>query len=250
MSEPDSGSDLASIRTRATQTADGWRLEGRKLWTTNAHRSHFMILLARTSDGDRRHEGLSQFIVDLSLPGVEVRPVRDLTGEAHFNEVVLDGVVVDNTDLVGVEGQGWTQVTTELAFERSGPERFLSSIAALNAMADAARGSGHPAQTGAIGRLAARLATLRNMSISVASQIDSHANPVWAAACVKDFGVSFEQDVMETAASTFDFASRESDSRDDVETISYLTQTAPSFSLRGGTREILRGVIARGLGLR
>ncbi len=250
MSEPDSGSDLASIRTRAVRTDGGWRLEGRKLWTTNAHRSHYMILLARTDDGGERHEGLSQFIVDLSLPGVDVRPVRDLTGEAHFNEVVLDRVNVSESDLVGVEGQGWAQVTAELAFERSGPERFLSSIAAIDAMTDTARATHNPVQVAAIGRHAARLAALRCMSVSVTSQIEANANPVWAAACVKDYGVSFEQEVLETAATTFDFTRREQTPPDDAETIAYLTQTAPSFSLRGGTREILRGVIARGLGLR
>src|SRR5215510_6036985 len=89
MSEPDSGSDLASVRTRATKTNEGWRVRGTKLWSSGAHRSQYMIALFRTGESaDQRQLGLSQFLVDLSLPGIKVRPIDDLTGHRHFNEVV------------------------------------------------------------------------------------------------------------------------------------------------------------------
>ena len=249
MSEPNAGSDLAAILTRAEKVRGGWRLSGRKVWTTNAHRSHFMIALVRTTKGtENRHGGLSQFIVDLAAPGIEVRPIRDLTGEEHFNEVVFDDVLLPDSALVGVEGQGWSQVMAELAFERSGPERFLSSMSALLAMLDGARTSGDAVEISEIGRLVARLVTLRQMSLAVTGRIANKEDAAWAAACVKEYGVTFEQDVLDAAAERFAFspAPRSEDER----AVAYLTQIAPSFSLRGGTREILRGIIARGLGLR
>jgi len=124
MSEPNSGSDLASIRTRAVRTENGWTLNGSKIWTTNAQHSHYMIALVRTSGGPAdRYNGLSQLIVDLSLPGVTVRPINDMAGDAHFSEVFFENVECAPDALIGTEGDGWAQVNAELAFERSGPER-------------------------------------------------------------------------------------------------------------------------------
>ena len=143
MSEPNSGSDLASVGTRATRTDKGWRLSGRKIWTTNASHCHYMIALVRTSGTpDERQRGLSQFIVDLSLPGITVRPIRDLAGDAHFSEVFFDDVALDDDALIGQEDSGWEQVTAELAFERSGPERLYSSIVLLDCWIDWLRRSG------------------------------------------------------------------------------------------------------------
>src|SRR5882762_10522992 len=129
MSEPDSGSDLASIRTRAEKVDGGYRVNGTKIWTSNAHLSDFAIALFRTKVvPDKKHEGLSQFLVDLKSPGIRIRPIIDLAGGHHFNEVHFENAIVPDDMLVGKEGEGWRQVSTELAFERSGPERYLSSI--------------------------------------------------------------------------------------------------------------------------
>lgn len=250
MSEPNSGSDLASIKTRARREGDGWVVSGQKVWTTNAHRAHFMIALARTADGGERHEGLSQFIIDLTLPGVTVRPIRDLAGREHFNEVFLDEVLLTDDALIGSEGKGWEQVTAELAFERSGPERFLSSIALLHVLIDAVGGAPDALQAKEIGRLTARLITLRNMSLTVTAQLAEGANPAWAASCVKDLGAAFEQEIPELAQLLSDVAPSVDGGADYAQVLAYLTQMAPSFSLRGGTREILRGIIARGIGIR
>src|SRR5690606_15304076 len=123
MSEPNSGSDLASIKTRATRNEQGWLLNGSKIWTTNAQRSHYMIALVRTSgEAADRYKGLSQIVVDLSLPGVTVRPIKDLAGDEHFSEVFFEDVQCPADALIGTEGDGWAQVNAELAFERSGPE--------------------------------------------------------------------------------------------------------------------------------
>lgn len=250
MSEPNSGSDLASIRSNAKKVGDKWVLNGQKVWTTNAHHSHYMIALVRTSESESRHGGMSQFIIDLSLPGVEVRPIKDLTGAEHFNEVFFDNVELPDEALVGSEGQGWHQVTAELAFERSGPERFLSSMALLKVMIDEVGQYPDAYQAKEIGRLTARLLTLRNMSLSVTRQLNAGANPAWSASCVKDFGVGFEQEIPEIAQSILETLPSTQGGNDYSKVLAYLTQQAPSFSLRGGTREILRGIIARGLGLR
>jgi alkylation response protein AidB-like acyl-CoA dehydrogenase len=250
MSEPNSGSDLASIKTRARREGDKWIVNGQKVWTTNAHRSHYMIALVRTGENSKRHEGLSQFIIDLSLPGITIRPIRDLTGAEHFNEVFFDELVLDADALIGTEGQGWAQVTAELAFERSGPERFLSSIALLRTLIDAVGAAPDALQAKEIGRFVARLVTLRNMSLAVTAQLAAGHNPAWEASVVKDLGTVFEQEIPELAHLLCEIAPTASGGSDHARVLAYLTQMAPSFSLRGGTREILRGIIARGLGLR
>jgi alkylation response protein AidB-like acyl-CoA dehydrogenase len=250
MSEPGSGSDLASISTRARRSPAGWILNGRKVWTTNAHRSHFMITLARTQDKtSERHRGMSQFIVDLKRPGVSVRPIRDLTGDEHFNEVLFENVELDDEDLVGAEGEGWAQVTAELAYERSGPERILSCMALVNTLIERVGKSPDALQARELGRVAARLFALRNMSIAVTAQLQAGENPAVAAACVKDLGVTLEQEIPEIAQA-IDATEPSSSGSDHAKVLAHLTQLAPSFSLRGGTREILRGIIARSLELR
>ena len=251
MSEPNSGSDLASIRTRAVPEGDKWVLNGHKLWTTNAHHSHYMIALVRTSDSTAsRHEGMSQFIIDLKAPGVTIRPIRDLAGGEHFNEVFFDNVQLDADALIGTEGQGWVQVTAELAFERSGPERFLSSIALMHTLIAAIGPEPDAYQAREIGKLTARLFALRQMSLSVTAELSSGKNPAWAASCVKDLGSVFEQDLPEIAQLVVDTLPAVGGGSDHAQVLASLMQMAPSFSLRGGTREILRGIIARGLGLR
>jgi len=251
MSEPDSGSDLASVRTRAVRSNEGWRVNGTKLWSSSAHRAHYMIALFRTGDGqDQRQMGLSQFLVDLSLPGIQIRPIADLTGHKHFNEVVFDNTLLPAGALIGAEGQGWAQVTAELAYERSGPERFLSSMMLLRHLVGAAGDNPSERVAIALGRMTARLHTMRRMSVSVATQLERGANPALEAALVKDLGALFEQEIPELAHDLFALEASPDSDQAIGRVQAYLTQVSPSFSLRGGTREILRGIIARGLGLR
>lgn len=251
MSEPNAGSDLAAIGTRADPAGDGWVLNGRKIWTTNAHRSHFMIALVRTEGREEdRHGGMSQFLIDLKAPGVTVRPIRDLSGGEHFNEVFFDDVPLDRDSLVGTEGNGWQQVMAELAFERSGPERFLSSMALLHTLVDEIGTRPDALQSFQVGRIAAKLIALRAMSLSVTAQLDAGEDPAWAASCVKDIGTTLEQELPEIAQLLTPAEPRVDSGSDHAQVLAYLTQLAPSFSLRGGTREILRGILARGLGVR
>jgi alkylation response protein AidB-like acyl-CoA dehydrogenase len=253
MSEPGSGSDLASVRTRATRVAGGWRLAGRKIWTTNAHRSHYMIALVRTSGTpEDRHRGLSQLIIDLSLPGITVRPIEDLAGDRHFCEVFFDDVALGEDALVGAEGQGWDQVVAELAFERSGPERITSSLVLLDEWLRHLRTQAEPsdASIGLAGRLLAHLATLRSLSLGLTAALARGGSPVVEAALVKDLGTSFEQLVPEVIADALGTDPDAVLPPELARCLAYVTHLAPSFSIRGGTREVLRGMIARGLGLR
>jgi len=252
MSEPDSGSDLASVRTRAAAADGGFRVNGTKLWTSNAHRSDYMILLARTGEaGEQRHGGLTQFLVDLkATPGISIRPVHNLAGEHHFNEVVFQDVFLPAGNVLGEVGSGWQQVTSELAFERSGPERFLSSFTLL---VELARALGpDPSERGrlALGRFVAHIMTLRRLSRSVAGMLQAGANPAQQAALVKDLGTTLEQEIPEIARQLIDAEPDRASTRDFVTVLAHTMMNAPSFSIRGGTREILRGMIARGLGLR
>jgi len=257
MSEPNAGSDLASVGTRAEPTGNGWRLNGRKIWTTNAPRSHFMIALVRTSGAPAdRHKGLSQLIVDLTLPGVTVRPIRDLAGDAHFSEIFFDDVELDGDALIGREGAGWEQVTAELAFERSGPERLYSSIVLLEEWLSCLRRrqrSGaalDPCATALLGRFACHLTVLREMSMSITDKLAQGESPVVEAALVKDLGTELEQAMPTLIADALAATPEDEVEAPLIRTLAYLSQVAPTFSLRGGTREILRGMIARGLGLR
>lgn len=253
MSEPGAGSDLASVKTRAVPNDKGFVLNGQKIWTTNAHHCHYMIALVRTSgEAGDRHKGLSQVIVDLSLPGVTVRPITDLSGDSHFCEVFFDNVQLPPDALIGQEGQGWEQVTAELAFERSGPERLFSSIVLFDEWLAWLRATGERSE-GALrlaGRVFTELAPLRAMSVAVQDKLVRGESPIVEAALVKELGTTLEQSI--PAAIADDLFAREASEvpLELLRTLNYVTEVAPSYSLRGGTRDILRGMIARGLGLR
>ena len=248
LSEPGAGSDLAAIRSTARRTAEGWRIDGQKVWTTNGHNAHACLALLRSEEGSARNAGLSQFLIDLDLPGITIRPIIDMSGGHDFNEIFFDDVLVPHDALVGAAGNGWAQVTAELALERSGPERYLSSHALLAALIDSVGPDPSEPVRGVIGQLTAELWTLRNMSMSVAAKLASGEDPVTEAAIIKDLGNSYEQDLPRRVQAVIDC---EAD-RDDVlaRLLRALLVSSPSFSLRGGTREIMRGMIARGLGLR
>jgi acyl-CoA dehydrogenase len=256
MSEAGAGSDLAAIRTKATKVDGGWRLKGTKLWTSGGHHAHAMVVLARTSpvNDEARHSGMSQFIVDLPTPGVTINPIRLMSGEHHFNEVVFDDAFVPDDALLGARGEGWRQVTAELAYERSGPERLLSTFPLLTSMysrlSGAASGASE-AELVALGSLLSRARSLREISMSIASALQRGEAPELAAAVAKDLGTRFEQDVVDSALRHLDGVCADSASSDELERLlARAVLHSPGFTLRGGTNEILRGVVARGLGLR
>jgi alkylation response protein AidB-like acyl-CoA dehydrogenase len=249
MSEPDSGSDLASIRTRATRVDGGWRVTGAKVWTSHAHRSHYMLTLCRTAKTEDRRAGLSQLIIDLNAEGVTVRPIPILSGAHHFNEVILDDVFVSEDMVLGRIDAGWAQVTAELGHERSGPERFLSTFPLLVEMVRVAGGE-DPSVRETLGRLTAELCALREMSLGVAAALDTGQAPDTAAALVKDLGTRFENTLVEAARTVLPGQPALHSGDRFTHLVAEAVLHAPGFTLRGGTNEILRGIVARGLGLR
>ena len=248
MSETESGSDLASVSTKAARTDDGWLITGRKIWTSQGHRSTHAYVLARTSTGEKKHEGLSEFIVDMSDPGVEVRPIYDLRGEHHFNEVTFDSVPVRDDHVLGEIGGGWDQVTAQLSLERGGIERVMSTYPLLSsAIESVAAGGGFDAGTARqTGEILARLATLRAMAFDVATAIDAGKAPIVEAAMLKDLGTILEREINELGRLLLDSEVDPSDGG----AVGLLAQgilAAPGFTIRGGTTEVLRTIVARGV---
>ena len=248
MSEPDSGSDLASLKTRATRVEGGWLLNGTKVWTSGAHVNDWFIVLARTSDEADRHEGLSQLLVDLRSSGLRVNPIPFLDGTAHFNEVVLTDVFVPDELVLGQVGMGWAQNTSELAYERGGPERWLSTYLVVEYFMREHAGNALGERAGALlGEAAAQWWALRQLSLSVARQIDRGESPSAESALVKEVGTRFEQDVLNGVRRLVDLEPSLDSTSTFERLLARATLTAPSFSIRGGTSEILRSVAARGL---
>ena len=253
MSEPNSGSDLASVKTRAERVPAGWLVNGTKIWTSNAHRANYMIALLRTdSSPDSKHKGLSQFLIDLTTAkGITARPIIDLTGRHQFNEVSFVDALLPPDALIGREGDGWKQVTAELAFERSGPERYLSCYLLLAQLVDVIKDKAETATLAKIGSEIAWLVSLRTMSLSVAGMLNAGRDPGLQASIVKNLGCQFEQRLPGLAQELVALEPTLAGAGIDYQQVlGNLMQLAPSFSLRGGTLEILRGIIARGLGIR
>ncbi|WP_123028729.1 acyl-CoA dehydrogenase family protein [Mycolicibacterium stellerae] len=247
MSEPESGSDLGSIRTRATRTDTGWSITGAKIWTSHADKSQFMLALVRTGvPGQKTTDALTQVIIDMSAPGITVRPIEMLGGRTHFCEVTFDDVHVEDVMVLGAVGNGWRQVLGELGFERSGPERFLSTFP----MVDGLTGIGaNPARDADVGSLVARLSVLRAMSARISHHLDGPVAPGVAAAVVKDLGTTLENDSIQIARRWLPTLTDAARRVQLSEHLHHAQTHAPGFTLRGGTNEIMRGIIAGALGV-
>ena len=251
LSEPNSGSDLASVSTRAEKVEGGWIVNGQKIWTSNAHLCHYMVTLVRTSpfDGKSKHAGLSQLIVDLSAPGITIVPIKFLTGEHHYNEVFFDNVFVPDNMVVGQIGNGWAQGLAELAFERSGPERILSTFLLLDELIQELKRQNNGEGLKQAAKVVARLWSLRNLSIGVAQLLESgNGDDVSIpAALVKALGTKFEQSIPEiTRLLVQTYPTLDAERKIDR----YMAESilhAPGFTIRGGTSEVLYGVVAKGV---
>ncbi len=241
LSEPEAGSDLAAVRTRAVPDGDGFRISGRKIWTSGAHHATHAYVLARTTprtEGDAPHRGLSEFVVDMAADGVGVSPIVDMTGEHHFNEVTFDDVRVPAHRLIGTEGEGWRQVTEQLAFERGGPERVLTTYPLL---IDALRACTEmPAVAAEVGRLAARLGVLRRLCHTIAEHLDQGVAPAQEAATCKLLGNAFERDVLELARRVVPHGPPVL-----RRALDQALLASPGFSLRGGASEVLLSIVTK-----
>jgi 3-oxocholest-4-en-26-oyl-CoA dehydrogenase alpha subunit len=265
LSEPGAGSDLAAIRTRAVPGGDGWVISGQKVWTTGAHRNDYIVALCRTSDEPDRRDGLTQFIVSLSAPGLAVHPIALLDGSADFNEVVFDNVTVGPDAVLGDLGRGWSQTTAELALERGGPDRFMSIYPVVEAFLREAQSSGaasaepddlaEPPGLGEqarrfLGRATATFWVMRNLALSIARAVDRGESSVPQAALLKEMATRFEQDVITALLEVIDLQPV-CDSPSVFEAILCdAILTRPIFTIRGGTSEILRSVAAKAISAR
>jgi acyl-CoA dehydrogenase len=253
MSEPGSGSDLFAAKTRATRAAGGWRVNGTKIWTTGAAHADYMIGLFRTSPPakDNRRHGLTQFLVDMKTPGVTVNPIADMAGGRDFNEVVFEDAFMPDDHVMGSVDLAWQQATSELAYERSGPERFLETAQVLIALVRFLGGKPDLRGAEGVGRLVAQLHALRRMSVSVNGMLQAGKEPVLEGSLVKDLGTIWEQALPARARDLAALAPADGPARAEFDLVlRHATRIAPKLTIQGGTTEVLRGIIARGLGLR
>ncbi len=253
MSEPDSGSDLASVSTRATKTDGGWLLNGTKVWTSGAHENDWFVVLCRSApleDGNK-HQGLSQLLVDLSSPGLEINGIPFLDGSPGFNEVVMTDVFVPDELVLGELGMGWAQNTSELAYERGGPDRWLSTFGIIEEFLRINEGTPLGARAHEmLGSTVARYWGLRNMSLTVARMIDRGEAPAVESSLVKEMGTRFEQDVLQKVLELVELEPSPDSAQLFERLVASAILTGPSFTIRGGTTEILRSVVSKGLGRR
>lgn len=248
-SEPGAGSDLAGLTTRAEKVDGGWRITGQKVWTSMARDAHWGVLLARTDADVPKHKGISYFLLDMTSPGIDIRPLRQITGDAEFNEVFLDEVFVPDALLVGAPGAGWKLARTTLANERvalshdsvgSGAEALLEIAAASDGLDDEQLTTlgAHlcDAQTGAV--LALRT-TLRSVS---------GQQPGAEASVAKLLGVEHQQRVWETCMDWQGSAALTGEGERLDATWQFLN--ARALSIAGGTTEVQLNIIGeRMLGL-
>ena len=252
MSEPGTGSDLASVSTKAEKVDGGWKVNGTKLWSTGAHGCDYMITLLRTSplDTSARHKGLSQFIIDLKSPGVDIRGIADIGGQVHFNETNFEDVFVPDDYVLGEVGGGWNLVVGELALERSGPERFLSTFIVLQEAMRLLVNNPTEQTKEVLGQVVAKIKTLRRMSLGIAGLLQEGASPEMEAALVKDMSTNFERELLEKLRKVLPQNILAASEGLLPGLLSDGILRVPSSTLRGGTNEVLKGMIARQLGMR
>lgn len=253
MSEPNSGSDLFAAKTRATRTDGGWLINGTKIWTTSAHVADYMLGIFRTSQPTRenRRHGLTQFLVDMKTPGIKVNPIGQISGQSEFNEVVFEDAFMPDDHVLGEIDGAWKQATSELAYERSGPERFLETYYVLTELVRALGREPDVRGAEGIGRLVAQLHSLRRMSVSVAGMLHAGKEPVVEASIVKDIGTIWEQQLPHRVRTLAAFIEQDDTNHETLENqLDFALKIAPKLTIQGGTTEVLRGIIARGLGLR
>ena len=256
MSEPDSGSDLASLRTRADEEGDHYRLNGQKIWTSFAHVADYVYLVVRTDPDAPKHKGISEFMVDMKTPGIDVRPLIDVTGEHHFNEVFFENVRVPKDRLIGEKNRGWYQIASQLDYERSGIERLLSNYRLFKDAICYAKEqvlTKDPLVRDTLAQLQIELDLGRSMVYKVAWYLTQKIVPNYEAAMAKCFCTEVEQRIAKFVSELLgDYAVLMPDSPHarlaGRAARGYLY--APAYTMQGGTSNILRNIIAiRGLGL-
>jgi alkylation response protein AidB-like acyl-CoA dehydrogenase len=255
LSEPNAGSDAAAVSTHAVEDGDGFVIRGQKIWTSFAHQADYCYLVARTDPEAPKHKGISEFILPMTTPGITVRPLLDMTGEHHFNEVFFDEVRVPRSALIGQKHRGWYQIAVQLDYERGGIERVLSNCTLLDDAVRVLHGTGtlrDPIVRDRLAALRTELEAARLMVYRVAWLADQGRVPNVEAAMAKSYGTELEQRIAEAIGSLFQMAGvLGSDPRAALDgRVARAMLYAPAYTIQGGTSNILRNIIAhRGLGL-
>ncbi len=255
MSEPEAGSDLASLKTRATEDGDDYIIDGQKVWTSGGSHMNWIYLVARTDPTAPKHRGISEFFFQTNLPGITVRPIVDITGGVHFNEVFFDSVRIPKKSLIGEKNKGFYQILNQLDYERSGMERLMGNYPLFDALIQytkETKRNGKPLSEDPITR--PKLAQLkiefeigRLHMYRIAMVMDAGRAPNWESAMSKVYGTAFEQRLASTAMEILGLYGQLSPQSKWVPMRgmayhSYLS--SKGYSLQAGTSEILKNILA------
>ena len=249
-SEPDAGSDLAALKTRAVREGDGWVVTGQKVWTSGAQYSKWCMLVARTDPDAPKHKGLTYFLMDMEQDGVEVVPLRQITGEPEFNELFIDGARIPDANVLGGEGNGWKVALTTLMNERAGLGFSLQvrMRQLLDALIEEAAGRGlldDPVLADRVGDLHLRTETLRLTAYRGLSATEKYGQPGPEGSLLKWIWSDTNQQLAQLAADLLGPAALQAGNR-----WAYELLRSRGNSIEGGTTEVLKNIVAeRVLGL-
>jgi alkylation response protein AidB-like acyl-CoA dehydrogenase len=256
MSEPDAGSDLASLKTRAVEDGDSYVIDGQKTWTSGGSHMNWIYLVARTDQNAPKHRGISELFFETSLPGINVQPIVDITGGVHFNEVFFDGARISKKCLIGEKNRGFYQILNQLDYERSGMERLMANYPLFEALIQYTKEtkrngkplSDEPVIRAKLAQLKIELEIGRLHMYRVATVMDDGRAPNWESAMSKAYGTAFEQRLASTAIEILGLYGQLSPQSKLVPMRgmayhSYLS--SKGYSLQAGTTEILKNILAQ-----
>jgi alkylation response protein AidB-like acyl-CoA dehydrogenase len=261
MSEPEAGSDLASLKTRATEDGDDYIIDGQKIWTSGGRTINYIYLVARTDPEAPKHRGISEFVFETDLPGITLRPIIDITGSEAWAEVFFDGVRISKKCLIGEKNRGFYQIVHQLAYERAGLERLMGNYALFDAIIQftkETKRNGKPLSQDTLIRQ--KLAQLqiefevgRLLTYRVALVIDEGHAPTVEASMAKVYCTTFEQHLADMAIDILGLYGQlvaESKWAPILGMAPHSYLGSKGYSLQAGTSEVLRGIVAqRGLEL-
>jgi len=255
MSEPDSGSDLASLKTKAAENGDEFIIDGQKTWTSGGSAMNWIYLVARTDPDAPKHRGISEFFFRTDLPGITVAPIQDITGGVHFNEVFFENVHIPKTALIGEKNKGFYQILNQLDYERSGMERLMANYPLFEALLKHVKETernGQPLAQNPLVR--SKLAQLkvdfeigRLHMYRVAMVMDEGRAPNWESAMSKAYGTSFEQRLASAAIEIVGLYGQLSPESkwapmNGMAYHSYLS--SKGYSLQAGSSEVLKNILS------
>ncbi len=249
-SEPEAGSDLASLKTRAVKDGDGWLVSGQKVWTSGAQHSKWCMLVARTDPEAPKHKGLTYFLMDMEQEGVQVRPLRQITGEPEFNELFIDGGRIPDENVLGGVGNGWKVALTTLMNERAGLAFFLQvrMRQLLDRLIEEAAGEGlldDPVIAGRLGELHLKAEVLRLTAYRGLTAVQKYGQPGPEGSLTKWMWSDTNQQLTQFAADLLGPKALRAG-----EPWAYELLRARGNSIEGGTTEVLKNIVAeRVLGL-